>query len=530
MCGISIFHRGYSHSGLVIATLACLLTTGCSGQKYSLPSFNWTAWNTSKQSPRKETAPVEQNAGFAHVALNDSADLDSDLELTGSGVIPASGQSSRGEQAIAESDLATAHEFNDIDQAFLAEPAPRGGSTDSQNSPAIESLNQYERVVSTVDQGESHLSALKNSLNELNATQETRNPDDFTEFFQVAKQVEHASPPADNQIARANTATETLPETASPATEFPWASGTARNSANAPSTNSESALERTRQLLASSRALIQQNNYNAARTVAESAQALLQKTQAALLPGEVTPEQVLADIKARQLQNEQQLTNSQDAELSSSPSDAAVQTVAHPPAVMIDLNREWLNTRKHQQETTESELEQFAQATVLSNQPATLPVINPAPMGTLNHNGPAISQESANRPLTLQPESDALPRETEVVLLGEMPAQVESSGSPFVLSGVNPMRNETDEHPPAPPLLIAPNGLDSPSAEYDEFAADFANVSQETPPGLEEVALLIDESELQMQPKQEPFLSSNSLTLILCGLVVGVVLFLRWRR
>lgn len=578
-----------------LALLSGLLLTGCNGQKYSLPSFAWKASNTSTKTAEakpKETKAPESTAaaGLSHIALNEAVPFDSDDTLAEAGVIPASGR--QPEQPGGSARLAT----EEIDEAFR-QRTPRGPQ-ERQPMPTAAAIQPYESVVSAVDQGESHLSALKQSLQDLNglepSAESTRTPE-ATNPLAIATSpssvAESAADPTGMDWAN-DTPTTTIAtpdETGqvhlgsiSPgldSQEFPWAVSPQVNQSSAGVTGVgtvDYSLDRARQLLAKSKSLLQQNNFFAAFDVARTAQSLLQKTQVALLPGEVTPEQILAEIAERQLHHERQLAEARQRQAAESGQNV-VATEVRPDAkqlpeilpipVKIDLSSDSVNLGRRQQKSAPNDIVKFEEAVVLSNQAARLPSINPGQSLTellpqreshqvaRQETSPAPNAATTqinNGPLSL-PQTPSENRKSEAtefrltageadesadsilpgdlpLSLGPLPTFSEGDSAPGNARVAGPRMGSQPSEQNAP-LLMAPQGTQSDAADLDDiFAADFADVTADSSAELEEASLLIDEADLTWEADQKPLLTGNNLTLILCGLAVGLVLLFRWRR
>ncbi len=560
MCRVSLLKSLQKHRRLTTVTLTCLALTGCTGQKYSLPTF----WNkqSAKIAAKSGNTQAEDADKFANpfIVLNDSNSLGEEQLLADAGILVTSGEiaAGSGPDIFSDSQRNAQQEMDEIDAAFT-----RASSQSRQAATAPHrSLEQFKESVAAVHQGESHLDALKSSLSEINANADMYSAPQqepiaaAADPFQADSAADFSAPPFGADSAPAYSLTEASPadfgQESTAATEFPWTQEKDSKAAAA----TETSLEKARNLLARSHALLQQNNLLAAHSVAESAQTLLQKTHSVLSPGEVTPEQVLAEIKARQLQHEQNLQLARASKADSASSSTAV---------VIDLSREWINTpaTAHAVHTPrKNDVQQFAEATVLANRPAALPLITPHPLAA-----PAGMQEAreiaADIPVAPPAEtptyaSRSQAEEQQVVLLGEMP--VLDSAPPVMTGGNQPVLEFPTEQAPAfstssgsgpqlvlgdlensdtavtfssGPQLLAPGAGSNPvaaSEELDEFAADFAQFSQTAPLEMDSSMLLIDELELQSAAPRRSWLTSGNLTLLIGGIAVGTLLLFRWRR
>ena len=525
------------------AALTCLLFTGCSGQKPSFPSFGWTGANrtpaTKTASESHPEAPTRAAVGLAHVALNEAHSLGAAEELTGSVIQPASAIEAANKPG--QPGLAASTDWDEIDAAF----SPKPQKTAAAQKQSMAELEQFNQIVTHVEQGESHLGALKASLDQLqrSAPQAVATPpaleltaaeeDDTAVSVRILAAAEQPLPTQSGYPGSAPTA-------GGAGTDFPWASpGTQAGTNNT--------TDRVRQLLNNSLELVQQNNLIAARAVAESAQSMLQRTQAVLSPGEVTPQQVLADIKARQQQHELLTASRKPAE--------TPPTNAETPAVKIDLSREFLNasTPRHGQPEVD-ELQRFAEATVKANAAATLPVITPRTgSGELD---PALLQRGQELLADLEPQVQELsnqaiqlPAETQVITLGSISTSP-SSQTRWVNGEVSAPESDVPALPPltlgnsgpslgsspsdSAPLLLGPGAQtqtgSSNEADFDEFAAAFGNVTQTDATALDTAPLLIDEAELFTPQAKTSGISPINLTLLIGGIGLGLMLLFRWRR
>jgi len=544
MKNVSILRAARPRHGLISGAMVCLLLSGCMGQKNSLPSFSWkqSADSVEKKESTEQATPVASENDMMHVALNDPAAIGAETTLGESDILQASADAGNASE---QATLANNEEidWDELDAAFQSAGKPQPTETTPENAP---NLDEFETVIASVDQGDSHLDALKKSLNDINRR----------ESSEEAGTVYLGDVHSENWVSPTQ---EPLPELIDFSDEEVAASSQPESAAPFPGSripseavlSEEGPLEKARLLITRSRTLIQENNLRAAANVAQSAQTMLQKTQSALLPGEVTPEQVLADIAARQAAYEQRL-NEQVQQVASQAKPA--ETSQQPVPVVIDMSREWINPGKPTQKAKVDDLQAFAQATVQANRPASLPVINPGPDFVPNSDPLRIS-EAESDVLQAPPSGETLAEPSDisdVVLLGDVPA--DDAAAPFVLSG-DSQRDDTAptfEHSSAPPLtlgeansgpslggssaplLMAPGGssvdFGTDAADLDEFAADFANVTQEAPPKLDEAPLLIDETELHDEPKKAKGMSRTNMLLIAGGIVAGLLLFSRWKR
>ncbi|WP_237226558.1 hypothetical protein [Rubinisphaera sp. JC750] len=548
MKNVSIFRAARPRRGLISSAMVCLLFSGCMGQKHSLPSFSWKQSSETSEkveAAAEKTTPVAAEKDLMHVALNDPAAMGQEPSLGQSDILQASGEMSADGS---KTTLAGGEDVNwdDIDAAFQSpsEAAPEEAPLDVDDN-----LEEFEGVIASVDEGQSHLDALKQSLDELNQQEAARAGSVYLGNVSEATWGNTAQASAEQPALGK---TELVNHETQQVEPFPTDLGSATGNAS-----EEGPLEKARLLVEKSRNLIQQNNLRAATAVAQSAQAMLQRTQTALTPGEVTPEQVLADIAARQAAHEQRLAKQQAMTQSQQVANTGTARNTEPQQpipVRIDLSRDWVNTDADLKNEGQDELKAFAQATVQANRPASLPVISPGSEFVPNSDPMHVSEaESDVLQAPAVEDTLATPADiSDVVRLGDLPA--DSSAAPFVLSGDSKVDDEAPTYEassapplhlgnadPAPslgggsaPMLIAPGGmapsLDDDAAEIDEFAADFANVTQDAPPTLDEAPLLIDEAELRDEPQKEKGMSRMNMLLIAGGIVAGVLLFSRWKR
>jgi len=536
MPGLHLGRRQLQPISLALTLTLAACICGCIGKGFSFPGFG-------SKSDKPGTAEVElqrpleskpvSSADLPHVAQNginlgegqaelSFEQLEAELNAASSGVLNVSSMQQNASE--------------EIDAAFvIQEKMANSGKAESAK------IAPYQDLVTSVDSGESNLNALRSSLEELNATRTSLDSlPTSAEQSRIAQEfvvkldgtvvensvIEPIITPAQAE-ASATAVTETADE------EFPWATGTG---------NSAPVVDRMKNILTRATNVAQEGSRIGTQKIAETAHTVIQKTQSVLTPEEVTAEQVLAEMKARQEERDQRRTAA--VAIETQPATAAVDSEL-PAPVVIDLSRDWINTPQPKSQKKDS-ITQFAESTVSANRPAQLPVITPAGQAPVVE--PKLEKTTKQPPVLGSPEPTRNPervqRDEDIVRLGDV--QVDDVG-PQVVSGTSeagPMlgapRLEASAAPPIQlgnggsnaPLLIAPGGAaaEKQGDDFDEFAASFGDATVTTAPVIEEAPLLIDEEELKQEAQIENAVSTTHLTIIVCGTAFLAMLLARWRR
>jgi len=560
---------------LLVLAVGTVTLAGCVGKKYGFPGFG------AKQASSTETqeqAPVEKNVSqekepsdLNHVASIDKANESSILPASTSRSKNKADESSAGVSHVgSSSDSLSQNKVPEIDAAYQNMMT---GNAGVQKEEETQDLGDYKKLVSDVESGTSSLDALKASLEKLNENSAVsampldQNDETFAQFVSRHQQ---NSP----EVVSEPSVTEEVPgiieiadsepaDKSNFSLEFPWfgTSGDSENS-ETESVNTEKQLPpsepgRIQNMLTKARSLIQENNLLDARIIAETASALKKKTQAAFLPEEITPEQILEEIAMRERQRKEQLLANLDSNQKKGDSQNKSDQSAKPEGkqtapVVIDLSKDWLSTTKANRTNSLDDVARFDQSIAKSNQAARLPTITPAgqPFQAMPEKRTiekASYDSAGNAPDGNRP---TLPESKRRILLlgkgpesdsaGDEPASPEAGSSlPPLLSfdadgnreqrGVQLMSDAGSA-----PQLIAP-GINPGKAEqldsnFDEFAAGYAEMGIEGSPEMEEAPLLIDEEELRSHSVSSSRISTTMISLIVCGFAFAALMLVRWRR
>ncbi|MCG6155009.1 hypothetical protein [Rubinisphaera margarita] len=536
MPGLSLGRRQLQPISLALSLSLAVCICGCIGKGFSFPGFGSKAEEPGTAEVELErpleSTPVS-SADLPHVAQNQInlgeghaelsyEQLEAELNTASSGVLNVSRSQSESS--------------DELDAAFLIqEKMADSGKAESTK------IGTYQELVSSVDAGESNLDALRSSLEELNST--TTKLDSLpssTEQSQPAEEfvVQLETSVADVAsiepvITPAQTSVTEAEPMASGDEEFPWATGTA---------NAAPVVDRMKDILSKATNVAHEGSRIGSQKIAETAHTVIQKTQSVLTPEEVTAEQVLAEMKARQEVRDQRRTAA--VVIQPQPGTALVESEL-PAPVVIDLSRDWINTPQPAPEKKDS-IAQFAESTVLANRPAQLPVITPAGQEPVSQ--PKLQNSTPQPPVLGSPQTprkpETIPRDEDIVRLGDVPVEDDAhqmiSGTADSVPMLGAPQLETSSAPPIvlgdsgskAPLLIAPGGAASAEQDdnFDEFAASFGDATVTTAPVIRESPLLIDEDELKQNAQLENAVSSTHLTIIVCGTAFLAMLLARWRR
>ncbi len=559
-----------------MAIILCAASlAGCVGKNYGFPGFG--AKQASKTETDKEV-PIEKNASQEKKPsdLNHVASINTDDVAT---VVPASvsqqgntpEDSSAGLSHIADISVSSSENVPpEIDQAFQVTQSENSSLQKKQPSQELEN---YKELVSQVDNGTSSLDALKASLEKLNenntadSKQVEQADNSFAQYIRSQKQKQSEiieKPSVTKQIPGIVELTDSeVSGKNNYSLELPWIKSSKTPEADKTSSDnpveqlSQSGLGHIRGMLTKARGLIQENNLLDARIIAETASALKKKTQGAFLPEEITPEQILAEIAERERQRKKQLlasldsnsmSNSSNAELN----DTSTTQVKQAAPVVIDLSKEWLNSTKNAEGNKLDDIARFDQSIARSNQAARLPTITPA--GQHFNEDAAVrsikttSYQSIESNSHVEKPTDSASRISQLraatrnkneTVDQEVTTLEQSSSLPPGLPFVGDLNQaqlaeQTLSDAGSLPILIAPGmnpeEAESQDAEFDQFAADFAAVTTQGNPEIEEAALLIDEAELSGQSAGSTQISTTMISLIVCGMAFGAFMLLRWRR
>ncbi len=536
MPGLHLGRRQLQPISLALTLTLAACICGCIGKGFSFPGFGSKADEPGTAEVELErpleSTPVS-SADLPHVAQNNINLGEGQAELSFEQLEAELNAASSGVMNVSTMQQDSSDE---IDAAFLLQEK----MADSEKTESTK-IGPYQDLVSSVDSGESNLDALRNSLEELNATSTSLDSlPTSAEQSQVAEQVvvqlensieeEEMIEPI---ITPAQTNTPVAETTGTVDEEFPWANGTA---------NAAPVVDRMKNILTKATNVAHEGSRLGTQKIAETAHTVIQKTQSVLTPEEVTAEQVLAEMKARQEERDQRRAAA--VVIEPEPGMAEVESEL-PAPVVIDLSRDWINTPQPKVEKKDS-ITQFAESTVSANRPAQLPIITPALQTPVAE--PTPEPSVPQQPILGSPEPAREPepvqRDEEIVRLGDV--QVDNAG-PQMVSGTAdsiPMlgapRLEASAAPAVQlggsgsdaPLLIAPGEAASSDngADFDEFAASFGDATVTTAPVIKEAPLLIDEEELKQEAQIDNAVSSTHLTIIVCGTAFLAMLLARWRR
>lgn len=529
-------------------TVALALSTsmlGCMGNGYSIPGFS------SKQSTKVDAIeteaklPLEQPAlekeELAHIASHD-VNL-GESSSAGLAKISFLGEEERQQELVNISNSVNEKQSgSEIDAAFLIQEKLNQKSANA----STEEIRNYEGLITTVDGGASNLDALRRSLQELNETAELSEDSEIADVDVNLAQESTVQPVINESVDLAFESTAEQPATTGE--DFPWAN-TAANTA-APVVN------RVKGILNKATTLTQEGGRISSQAVTSTARTVIEKTQSVFTPEQVTAEEILADMKARQEIRQspiQKNTAQQNPVITPNQKNQANVTnyasSNEPAPVVIDLSREWINAPQKSKRNVDS-ITQFAESTVVANQPAQLPVITPGRSTKLNQ---ATETPVKQKPVPVKTQPAPAPYQNDVVQLGTVPVleeethqmvagtkEEEQSDPAFEAQSAPMMVTLSPESDAAPfeqyssaPILMAPGLGTADSAEdeeFDEFASAFADVTETGGPQIDESPLLIDESELSLKPKSNSRFSATHITMTCCGIAFLAMMLIRWRR
>lgn len=519
---------------LTVMVLSVGTLAGCVGQKYGFPGFGTKQASTSDagDSPQNSTVNQKSAPAMNHVAGTPVLGRESSESLISATSVNKQRErlddSVTGRVRISDLPDTTAPPTeNEIDEAFrkLAQ-----AESPAQQQPLPKEMKNYKKLVSQVDQGVSPLDALKASFEDLEKSESAQTPQSSSNVDLYAQFVEEQK---QNPIKETSGIVIQPATSSKDATEknsiFPWA-----KTPQAPAQNeianiqkeqiesqeleSSSGLGHIRNMLAKSQELIRNNNLLDARVLAETASSLKEKTKAAFTHEEVTPEQVLAEIAAREQQRKEKLLAGFTPEVkphqTESLSEQATQKPLRSAPVFIDLSREWVNNSPAGNVNEFNEITKFEQSV---NQPLRSPANS-------------IEQNEA-KPILINPGNTMPVLENA---LNSQPASEDSAPIEHTsyLPPQLPFGND-DQLGNQAPMLIAPGVNSAPGnqqdAEFDEFAAGFANVTVADASEIEEAPLLIDESELSVGPADSNYFSTMNLSMMVCGIAFASFMLIRRR-
>ncbi len=524
-------------------TVALALSTsmlGCMGNGYSIPGFS------SKQSTKADAIETEANAPLeqpilgkselAHIASHE-VNLGASSEA-GLAKISFLDNEQRQQELVNISNSSSEKQTgSEIDAAFLIQEKI------NQQAPErpVDEIRNYEGLISSVDGGESNLDALRRSPQELNESAEQIQESSVVEIDTTRVQ-DSLIQPVMNE-AEELTLESTSVESVSTGDDFPWANAAANTTAPV--------VNRVKGILNKATTLTQEGGRISSQAVTSTARTVIEKTQSVFTPEHVTAEEVLAEMKTRQ--DSRQSLSQQTPVITPSPNNQSNVTAyadsSGPAPVVIDLSREWVNAPEKSKRNVDS-IAQFANSTVVANQPAQLPVITPGRSNSLYESN---TNPVKPKPVPAQTQRVSAPVQNEVVQLGNVAVEgvashrmvvgkmeAEESNSAFVSQSAPMIILDSSESDAAPfegnssaPILLAPGLGSAESAqdeEFDEFAAAFADVTESGGPEIAESPLLIDETELSLKPKSSSRFSATHITMTCCGIAFLAMMLIRWRR
>ncbi|MCA8988761.1 MAG: hypothetical protein KDA78_14020 [Planctomycetaceae bacterium] len=511
-------------TGLLLGLTLTTAAVGCSGKGYSIPGFS-SKQNKDQVQEVESKPPLENPNPIAQNELGHIAEAEIRLGESSQDMSPVSYEKNQSlpthSQGVSP-DFAALMNSQQIDDAFEQQNLSVGNGSSAG----------YQGLVQSVDAGTSNLDALRDSLNELNAT---TSDEPFAESL-PEQSIEPAGRAYLPQISvEPEIQEEVAPVEENSQEEFPWA----KRSPTGP------VVEKVKGMLNRATVATQETGRIGTQKITETTRSLIATTQSVLTPEQKSAEQILQEMEARREARLGQQKPSQsvaDASLDLDDPHADL-----PPAVVIDLSREWINGSTDSLQPHDS-ITQFAQSTVTANQSAQLPLVTPArPVSvyledpqTIKTSVPGVQgrDTSKNRQVLPLGELPVQDQNQHEMISGVQEGQPEMSAPAFNASPSIQLTPQEDAAPfivesgpslGSAPLLLLP-GTEPAAQEDDKFAADFAGMTVNDSLPVEESPLLIDEAELQQQAKSNPRISNSNLTMLMAGLGVLLLFLVRWRR